>query len=152
MASFLSSEIQVGPSVLGNSFYRADLEFHGVGHSGPSFQARIFFNNPEASASSELTQASGYVGSFYVFGHGGCFGQSGHCEVPEQPRQLFDLRPPHQLTPTKMWITVTEPLRRVSEAPGTLIVKVVPVRRRGRSILPAEELLDIKTVSIVTYS
>jgi hypothetical protein len=54
--------------------------------------------------------------------------------------------------PTKMWITATEALRRVSEAPGMLIVKVVPVRRRGRSNLPAEDLLDIQSVSIVTYS
>jgi hypothetical protein len=51
-----------------------------------------------------------------------------------------------------MWITVTEALRRVSEGPETLIVRVVLVRRRGRSILPTEDLLNIQTVSIATYS
>ena len=151
MASFLSKQIPIGPSVIGTGFRRADLEFHGVDHSGPSFQGRVFFNNPEASATTEPIEANGYVGSFYVFGHGGCFGESGHCEVPEQPRQLFDLRPPHQLMPTKIWLTVTEPLKRISEDSGKLTVKVVPLRRRGRTMIPAEALLDIQRVSIVTY-
>ncbi len=33
-----------------NKFNRADLNFYGVDHSGYSYEARIFFNNPKATA------------------------------------------------------------------------------------------------------
>src|SRR6266545_4419274 len=36
------------PIVPADVFARADLEFRGVDHSGPSFEARIFRNNPGA--------------------------------------------------------------------------------------------------------
>ena len=59
-------------------FSRADLEFHGVDHSGSSFEARVFFNNPDADETTPRQEDSGYVGAFYIFGHGGCFGDIGH--------------------------------------------------------------------------
>ena len=49
------------------------------------------------------------MGRFHVFGHGGCFGEIGHCDV--QPRRLFDSRKPHALTPITKTVEV---IRRVA--------------------------------------
>src|SRR6266496_260174 len=81
---YLSPAIELTPLAAG--FARADLEFHGVDHSGASFEARIFFNNPGATAATEKTPANGYAGAFHIFGHGGCYGDLGHCEVKGLPR------------------------------------------------------------------
>ena len=61
---------------------RADLVFSGVDHSQTSYEVRVFLNNPTADASTPRTAEHGYAGRFVVFGHGGCFGDEGHCEVP----------------------------------------------------------------------
>ena len=53
---------------------RADLVFYGVDHAGPSYEARVFINNPKADAETERVDEQGYAGSFAVFGHNGCFG------------------------------------------------------------------------------
>src|SRR6185436_18305022 len=53
---------------------RADLVFYGVDHAGPSYEARVFINNPNADADTERVDEQGYAGSFSVFGHNGCFG------------------------------------------------------------------------------
>jgi hypothetical protein len=46
------------------------LVFEGVDQAGPSFEARVFLNNPEADASTPLTPEAGYAGAFHVFGYG----------------------------------------------------------------------------------
>jgi hypothetical protein len=107
-------------------FERADLVFYGVDHSGPSFEARIFLNNPEADLSTPRDDVSRYAGSFTVFGHAGCAGDVGHCDVPTGPRDPFDRRPPHALTPQTKTVIVTDALRKVSD--DQLTITVVPVR------------------------
>ena len=68
-------------------FTRADLVFSGVDHSQTSYEVRVFLNNPTADASTPRTAEHGYAGRFVIFGHGGCFGDDGHCEVPSAPGQ-----------------------------------------------------------------
>jgi hypothetical protein len=58
---------------------RADLIFYGVDHSGPSYEARVFIDNPSAGPETPVEPEHGYAGSFTVFGHAGCFGDEGHC-------------------------------------------------------------------------
>ncbi len=62
---------------LPSQFSRADLEFIGVDHSGASYEARVFVNNPSADIGTQTNEANGYAGSYYIFGHGGCFGDIG---------------------------------------------------------------------------
>jgi hypothetical protein len=149
MASFVSEPIPL-PGVA-RDLSRADVVFYGVDHSGPSFEALVFLNNPTATAETGREQAEGYVGSFFIFGHGGCAGDVGHCEVPSE-RRPFDWRPPHQLTPATRLVIVTESLRRLIQAgEETLVVSVVPIATRP----PAEsqgELLQIERVSLALYS
>ena len=92
-------------------FSRADLVFLGLEHSGPSAEVRIFFNAPQADQSTPTTADEGFAGFFSIFGHGGCFGDEGHCDMPE--RRPADLRPPYALTPITKHVTVTEPVRRL---------------------------------------
>src|SRR6516165_1255346 len=92
-------------------FRRADLVFLGLEHAGPSVEVRIFFNAPDADASTPTTAAAGFAGFFSIFAHGGCFGDEGHCDMPE--RRPNDLRPPYALTPFTKHVTVTEPSRQL---------------------------------------
>jgi hypothetical protein len=136
-------------------FTRADVVFTGVDHSGTSYEVRLFLNNQAATAGTPRTAEEGYAGRFTVFGHGGCYGDEGHCEVPTPPTtDPTDLRPPHPLTPLDTYVTVTGALRRVLAHDGALqTVTLVPVsitpRRADRR--PAPELLRFAEVSLQTY-
>jgi hypothetical protein len=132
-------------------FARADLEFYGVDHSGSSFEARVFLNNPDADETTPREESSGYAGSFYIFGHGGCFGDVGHCDVPEEPRGPFDRRSPHPLTPQKRTVVVTEVLKRLRDtAGGNLTVSVIPVASDS-PVNAEEDLLSFEDLALITY-
>jgi hypothetical protein len=106
---------------------RADLVFYGVDHSGPSWEARVFINNPKASAATERLLDHGYAGSFTVFGHNGCFGDTGHCLPDQRHRDEFDLRAPHPLRPLTMTVIATEAIRRALVEPAVQAVSVTVV-------------------------
>jgi hypothetical protein len=49
---------------------RAVIEVSGVDLAGPSYEARVFLNNPEAGPDTPMTPDNGYAGSFHVYGYG----------------------------------------------------------------------------------
>ncbi|HUB13492.1 MAG TPA: hypothetical protein VMB34_16200 [Acetobacteraceae bacterium] len=109
-------------------FRRADLIFEGVDHAGPSFEARVFLNNPNATAETERSIANGYAGSFHIFGHGVCLGDVGHCEVDDRGKAPHDLRGPHPMRPQQKLLVVTDALKQVLDRDGKIDnVTVVPV-------------------------
>jgi tyrosinase len=129
---------------------RADLIFYGVDHSGSSFQARVYLDAPDADASSGRDHP-GYAGEFYVFGHGGCFGDEGHCDVPTEPVDPFDMRDPHPLTPQTKIVTITESLRRhvdLTKAEQSVRVTVVAETVRDRR----NDVLAFDTVRLAFYT
>jgi hypothetical protein len=152
MATYTSKRLPLPLHETGTSFQRADLEFIGVDHSGPSYEGRVFLNAPEASADTPLELTAGYAGSFYIFGHPHCWGDVGHCDPPPGPLHGYDRRPPHQLVPERHVVDVTEAISGLIEGRGTTItVSVVPVMwERGR---PREEpaVLQFERLSFVTY-
>jgi tyrosinase len=127
------------------AFKRADLVFDGVGHAGESFEGRIFLA-PEADESTPKTADNGYAGSIYVFGHGRCFGDPGHCKVPSGPIHPFDYRRPHMLVPQVHVVQITDALR-VLNAPA-FSVTVVPTTAKGER---AGDVLSLTSVTLVTY-
>jgi hypothetical protein len=137
-------------------FSRADLIFFGVDHSGRSFQARVFVNNPDANADTARAEEEGYVGAFHIFGHGGCFGDVGHCDLPTSPQEQTDLRLPHPLTPATKGIVVTDALRRLLDAGlREVTLTVVPIVHEttlplGRAATEGPTL-QFQSVSLVTY-
>lgn len=117
----------------GGRFTRADLVFTGVDHSGISYEVRVFLNNTAATDSTPHDVEDGYGGRFVVFGHGGCYGDVGHCDVPPA-RSADDLRSPHPLTPARMLVNITSALRHVLAASddGLETVTLIPVSRPPR--------------------
>jgi hypothetical protein len=132
---------------------RADLTFHGLDHSGPSYEVRVFFDHPDASSDTALTPDAGFVGKFSVFGHGGCFGDEGHCEI-RGAVSVFDRRLPHQLVPATRVLTVTSGVRDLMHrGAGSVRVTCVPVVRPS-ALATAEQAanaLILDQVALHTY-
>src|SRR5690348_16641720 len=104
---YVSKPIRVDTTGLKGDYKRADIVFHGVDHSGASFEARVFLNKPEANENTPKTPENGYAGSFHILGHGQCYGDVGHCDIPTEQR-LYDPRPSHPLTPVKKVVVATD--------------------------------------------
>ncbi len=145
-----SETLNVG--ALDPSAYRADIEFHGVDHAGASYEGRVYVNNPDADENTGYDDPS-YVGSYHIFGHGGCLGDAGHCEV--KPRRKYDPRPAHPLTRAKKVVIATDAVKREIEQGNEVTVTVVPIIEP----LPydnvdskyVEDPVDIGYIRIVTY-
>jgi hypothetical protein len=136
------------------AFTRADVVITGVDHSACSYEVRIFLNNPDSDGGTPRDEASGYAGRFHVFGHGGCFGDTGHCDVPPPTTDPTDLRPPHQLTPLTTYVTVTTALQRLLVSDSaletlTLVPLSLPPRREDQRAAP--DLFHHETVDLRTY-
>jgi hypothetical protein len=127
-------------------FSRADLIFYGLDHSQVSYEGRIFLNDPDADQARPL-EAETYAGSFWIFGHGGCFGDVGHCDVPVAT-DPFDLRPPHQLTPADRVVTVTPLLQGLLDA-GLKEMTVTVVAHVAEG--DASDVLAFDTLRLAVY-
>jgi tyrosinase len=148
--SYTSPPIYVG--ALDANPTRADIVFHQVDHAGASYEGRVYLNNPEANYETGTDHAS-YAGSYHIFGHGGCLGDPGHCDV--KPRRPYDPRPPHQLTKTTRIVVATEAVRRAVQSDGEATVTVVPVIEplpyKPDESKHVEDPVDIGYVQILTY-
>jgi hypothetical protein len=153
MAVFAPNPLTVSLQAPNEPYVRADLEFHGVDHAKASFEARLFVNNPSAGPDTPTTDAS-YAGSFWIFGHGGCAGDEGHCEPPGE-RRPFDFRPEHQLIPVSKRVMITDKLRALVQPGEPFTVRVVPyIRPESAERLPANlvtDVLHIDRVELNTY-
>jgi tyrosinase len=147
------SKIYVSPKIpldsLLKDFHRADLVFEGLDHSGATFEARVFVNNKAATATTATTAQKGYAGTFHIFGHGGCFGDAGHCEVRGLPRP-YDPRPAHPLTPARKVVIATEAIRRAIKGKD-MTVTVVPIVRAGTEECDYKDVLKFEKLSVRTY-
>ena len=131
---------------------RADIEFHNVDHAGASYEGRVYLNNPDADETTGYDDPS-YAGSYHIFGHGGCLGDPGHCEV--KPRRRYDPRPSHPLTPAKKVVIATDAVKRTIEQGDEVTVTVVPIVEPlpYENVDPkyTEDPLKIGYARIVTY-
>ena len=143
--------VQLNAQLSASDFSRADIRFHEVDHAGATFEARVFLNNQKADEKTPTTLDSGYAGSFHIFGHGGCFGDEGHCDVPEH-RRPHDLRPDHPLIPAEKAVTITAALKRALQSGPSVHVTVVPVVMSANDKSDTEEPLKFKDFEIVTYA
>lgn len=133
-------------------FKRADVELHGVDQAVPSYEGRLFLNNPEATEDTELVHEQGYLGSFFVFGKLECWGEEGHCDEPE--RRKYDRR----RNPTRFSkVRLTAPLevvRRASSEAELLTLSIVVVLTQVddyRESSPGD-VLRFARLSIITYA
>ena len=149
MRRFVSRPLRIPALEQGAEFARADLVFYGVDHSGRSHTVSIFFNNPDADETTVPDADHGYVGRFTVFGHGGCFGGEGHCDVHARHSDAFDLRPPHPLIPITIAITVTDAVRRLHAS--DVVITLVPVEP-GPDGPRATDTLQFERLRLLTYA
>jgi tyrosinase len=149
---YTSAELQLPRDENGTKFARADLRFLGVDHSGESYEGRIFLNNPTADVATPADDEHGYAGSIYIFGHGHCWGDEGHCSVPPGPLHAFDDRDPHHLVPEIHEVDVTGAVRRLvdTETPNATVTVVPIVRREGAPELDDQQL-RFSELQLVTY-
>jgi tyrosinase len=140
----------VSPVGLDRDFYRADIEVHGIDHAGVSYEGRIYFNNPDADRTTSRDPESGYAGCFHIFGHGGCLGDPGHCDVA--PRRLHDPRPGHPLTPGRKTVIATDAVRRAIEGAKQITVTVVPVILSStHHVGQPDDVVKFDSIRLVTY-
>jgi tyrosinase len=139
----------IDTAALDRNFTRADVQFDGLDHSGASYQGRVFLNTPGADETTPLSGPA-YAGSYYIFGHGGCLGDVGHCDV--KPRHPFDPRPAHPLTPTRKVVIATDAVRAALDAGGELTVTVVPViLSTTPHVGRPDDLVKYELVRVITY-
>jgi hypothetical protein len=150
MKRYDSGPLELPPRETGEEFSRVDLVFYGVDNSGPSYEARVFINNTKADESTAKDPASGYAGSFTIFGHGGCYGDAGHCDIPAGAQDAFDLRPPHPLTPRSR-VVILPPETVASLSGETITVTVVPVAPGDKGPEPTDAL-HLEHVRLVAYT
>lgn len=137
---------------------RVDLQVFGIEHRDASFEVRIFLDTPEADRSIARDAEHGYAGSFYIFGHGGCVGDSLHCHVPEEPPHRYDIRPSHKLTPQTRVVNITAAWRRLQQGTretATATVTLVPVNAvepEGIRREDAADLLVLSRIAVVAYA
>ena len=153
MQRFVSQPLEVPVLDEGEAIDRADLIFYGVDHSGPSYEARVYVNRPDADEETPREPQEGYVGSFTVFGHAGCYGDEGHCLPEQQHRDEFDRRPPHPLEPWTKTVVGNEALKRTIEdaSVAEVTVTVVPVIAPLEGTESNDEPLKFDAVRVLAY-
>jgi hypothetical protein len=141
-----SSEPLAVPRDAAAPFMNANLEFEDVQHDGPSFVVHLFVNNPDVPDTTS-PDTPGYAGHFTVFGHGECWGDVGHCDIPSGPLHEFDRRSPHPLTPINVTVDVTQALLDAPEADEVVITAL------AESLDPSvkENPLRFKRLTVVTF-
>ena len=150
MKRFISDPLAVPPPGEGYSWSSAELIVYGVDHLGPSYEVRVFLEAPDADVTTPLTPETGYAGGFTVFGHGGCFGDDGHCDPADRYVDEYDVRLPHQSLPQTKVVDVTAALHEMQgDAVRVTLVAVEPGEDGGPRVSDAFAAEEIR---LVTYS
>jgi len=125
---------------------RVIIEFSGIDQAGPSFEARVFLNNPEAVSDTPTTPENGYAGSFHVYGYG-LWPRSG-TEPVVDPKPALKAA---QLPMRRALVATEAVLRAAAEGPSATVtvVPVLPGTKKGQEN-GIENFLTIDGVSIYT--
>ena len=150
--TFTSKPVQIDFASPEHRLTRADLEIDGIYHGEASYEGRVFFNNPNADHTTPRTRENGYAGSFYIFGHGGCLGDPGHCEVNEEGREAYDFRAPHPLTLASKRVTVTDTLRELARSHKEVVITVVPVISAANELCDTNNVFRCENMRFVSYN
>lgn len=148
---FTSPSINVEFAGPGHRVNQLNLELDGVYHGEASYEGRIFFDNPEATLDTPRTLESGYAGSFHIFGHGGCLGDPGHCEVRDL-REKYDFRSGHPLIPRKVRVNVTKALLEIARSKKSVTVTIVPVITAANELCDKENVLRFEGMQLIGYN
>jgi hypothetical protein len=101
---------------------RGDIEVSGLDHGGPSYEVRIFLDNPHADAETEPTPDNGYAASIYVYGYG------------DPPAGEDAGRAGRTSNPITRSVMATEAVRAAAQRGREATVTLVPVGSEGDDI------------------
>ncbi len=151
--TYSSEKIYLNIRTLETDFYRADVVIEGLDHAVPSYEGKIFINNTKANHNTPTDLDHGYVGSYFVFGHGSCLGDAGHCDV-HAGRQKYDVIP-NPLGPYDQSVIITDKLKELGRDTDEYVVTIVPQvaepPRVSKEEVDLENIVKVDKVSIVTY-
>lgn len=150
--TYTSKPVPIGFASPEHRFVRADLEISGIYHGEASYEGRVFLNNATADQNTPLTLAYGYAGSFYIFGHGGCLGDPGHCDINEHNRDAYDFRPPHPLTPATKRVTVTDALKKIAASAKETTITIVPVVSATNEMCDEKNVFRFEDMRFLSYN
>ena len=149
---YTSLPVDIGFAGPTHRFARADLEIEGIYHGEASYEGRIFLNNPKADPTTPKTIENGYAGSFNIFGHGGCVGDAGHCEISGAKRSPNDLRNPHPLTPARKRVRVTDALKAVALGTSEATITIVPIVTAANQLCDTKNVFRCERMRFVSYN
>lgn len=140
---FVSKPIEI-PAPARKSFRQAEVRLHRVPQLPRSCFIRVFLNNPDANASTPLDDPS-YAGYLAIFGHGGCIGGPGHCDLPPSRARQYDIRPRSHNTPRNHRVIVTKAAKLALKKSSSLQITLVVI---GADYREENELLRVDGVSL----
>ena len=132
-----------------NDFYQAIIEFYGIDVRGPSYEGRVYVNNRDADQNTPLDESSGYVGSYHIFGHDGCWGDEGHCEP--LPYRTYDSRVHSHVAPQYKSLDATEAIRKCVRSKSKITVTVVPKIRGGQRMSDVKDVISCQRIRVTCY-
>jgi hypothetical protein len=97
---------------------RADILIGGLEQAGPSFELRVYVDNPSATADTAATPEEGYAGSVYVYGYGA---PGPGLAAPSTGPRL----------PMTRYVVATDALRAAAARGEALSITLVPVAFGG---------------------
>jgi hypothetical protein len=151
--TYSSEKIHLNIRDLESDFYRADVVLEGLNVAVPSYEGRIFINNPKANYDTPTDLDHGYVGSYFVFGHGSCLGDAGHCDV-HGGRLKYDVIP-RPLTKYDQSVIITDKLKELGKTAEDFTVTVVPYVCQPPKValeeVDLENIVKVDKISIVAY-
>jgi hypothetical protein len=139
---FVSEPIELNLGPRGLNFDRADIEFYGIDQSGPSYEGRVFLNNPNATSETPRTGENGYAGSFHVYGYG-----IWPADIGKDPASRAAASAVIR-APIEKVVIATEPVRLAAAASSKITVTVVPVYP-GNPPRDASDALKLEGVRII---
>jgi hypothetical protein len=96
-----------------------------------------------------MNEKSGYIGSYHIFGHNGCFGDEGHCEIP--PRRAYDSRSKSDVTPCYKSLDATKVIKKLIESKDEIVVTIVPLVVKGGRMGDAKDVIHIDRIRVSCY-
>ena len=141
---FVSSPIRLALDTKKLDFKRADVEVHGLEQAGPSFEGRIFLNNPSADLNTPVTRENGYAGSFHIYGYGIWPGDL-EKDGDKRTAKSDEVRAPIHKT-----VISTEAIREAARKGQDVTVTIVPIYP-GNPPRDASEALKLDDVKITIH-
>ncbi|HLK37624.1 MAG TPA: tyrosinase family protein [Polyangiaceae bacterium] len=116
----------------GDKAIAGSLVFQGMAKTKESYEVRVFLNEDGPTTETSMAGNPHYAGTVWLFGHGECIGDLGHCDKPLERRD-FDQRPPHHLSPHDLRMDVSAALKSVVDPAAPLRVTMVVLDSAGRA-------------------